>query len=298
MAAFGGGGGGRASASASAPPDLQALISSAISQTMEASDSRWDGRTKELVAKQDEKTDLKIAALKGDIVQEIEALKNQVAAFSETSSRLSASDVGAASSSTAGNGPRKDFVPKLLKIKGFVTDWNRRQEQGMNQPDTRRHIKTILGYLEPEFKKLFDEEASLRTNNRVVATQVILRFKEGLPGEDAWAAKREIDRLLAEKSDLEVSRQKVRAVMEASPERQPILNQGGKAYSVLQRLGIKVKINSWTDPLEVYWIEDETKPRLLATWTSKGGWSLQEGVLHQAVGEATSPATLMALLRQ
>ena len=269
----------------------------------EARDARWEERMESLISAIEKKQDANIADLKAKIMKEVRDLRlrqDQV----EKRGGSGAGSVADSAWSTAASGARDtrptryEHVPKKVDIKGFVKDWEKREEQGLTQPEVARWVRSVHEKMPEGVRGWVDLEGSVSMNSRVVNTIVSLKLvHEGAePAEvrnRAFGVRKAVMDILAESNALDINGVKPRVVVQAPEWKQPIIKAGAKAMGLLQQWGVENLKTQWTMPMQVYWEPVNARPLLLVEFSEKAGWSVHEGNL-KAAGVDREPAQVIA----
>ena len=280
---------------------------SAATKAAQASDMAWETRMGSIMQKIEEKQDAKIANLEAKLMKELEelklrhsALEKEAAAWSSEAGSVAGSARSALTSppmGVTGTNTKQEHSPKKVDIKGFVPNWDKREEQGLTQPEATRWLTNVHNKLSQEVRELIDLEGSKAMNARVINTILSYKIKyEGqvpaMVRDRALTIKRAIDKTLDEEVDLHINSIRPRVVVQAPEWKQVTIKAGARALSILQKLGVINLKPQWTTPMKVYQETAGQRPMLLLEYSEKTGWSLHEGNLRKA-GVDKLPKDLM-----
>ena len=135
---------------------------SAASKAAQASDLAWESRMGSIMQKIEEKQDAKIANLEAKIMKELEELKIRHSALEKEAAAWS-SEAGSVAGSTrtsltsppvavSGANTKQEHIPKKVDIKGFVPNWDKREEQGLTQPEATKWLVKMYDKMDQDIK--------------------------------------------------------------------------------------------------------------------------------------------------
>lgn len=263
------------------------------------SDRSWDQRLPAILKAQDEKMDIKIKASEArteSIIKKLEGeikdMKEAINKFSSASSAASmvpsqATGAGMSSATTTTRWTRREpFTPSRIEVKSFIPDWNKRDDDSLTKPEVTEWIANACGQLPIGVASFLDLEATEKFSNRVLYTRIELRLKKDIDRQSTWEVKRGLDDLWMQ-GKCYIKDIKPYAVVEASPEKKPYFQQGGKFLGIMERKGIlKSSLKpEWGPLLRIYNISCN-RPVTVAQYDIKG-WALYGGPLKELLPDMT-----------
>lgn len=278
---------------------LSDLLEQVTDRAISKSDRPWDQRLPAILKAQDEKMDVNIKAsevrtegITKRLEGEIKDMKEAINKFGSTSSAASmspshATGTGMSSASTTARWTRGEpFTPTRIEIKGFIPDWDKRDDSSLTKPEVTEWIANACGQLPPGVVNFLDLAATEKFSNRVLYTRIELRLKKDINRQSAWEVKRGLDDLWMQ-GKCYIKDIKPYAVVEASPEKKPYFQQGGKFLGIMEMKGIlKTSLKpEWGPPLRIYNISCN-RPVTVAQYDIKG-WALYGGPLKELLPDMT-----------
>ncbi|CAK0868691.1 unnamed protein product [Prorocentrum cordatum] len=236
------------------------LVDNAIKQAVDSSDTRWGARREvdAKIAESEQRTNVRFEDLMRRLTlveKENQELKE---AASTAGSAMGVGGGGGGGRSASGSRMtvgRQDFVARKVEVKGYITDWNKRNEQALTQMEMKTWVESLVVQVGDEAKAPIDVQATLNSGSRVLFT--------------SGCYIRDIDPYV---------------IVEPSPERRPYLQAGGRFLGYLEKHGVsKANVKAeWGPPLRVYDIRG-ARPAQLAKFDTSTGWSLQQAELESLI---------------
>ena len=277
-------------------------------ERMEKRDIEWESRARELLNVHAEVTDKKIA----DAVSDSEARQNKTIAElrEEMMAKLTMSAKNGAQGpgSSAKNSGRawqggQAFTPSKIEIKRFVSNWDRRDTEGISKRELRRWVGTLrlqIGEQHPVAGMVdWDAIDEVNPDRFLVFTKICLKLKEGMGSMQAHEAKQTINEKIEDcDGSLSINGIKPKAVVESPAWKRPILSAGGKALGVLEREGFTcLSIPTWNFQLSVYHSPSDGSKALLICVYDGEKWTVKsENIMKISQGK-TAETILAALQR-
>jgi len=241
--------------------------------------------------------------------EQINSRMTAMEAKQESSPAKSESDAGTSVSTKATTAAtasksykdRAPFVPTYLEIKGWVKNWDDvavRSSQMIDEREVKQIIDKIFEELNEEMKGYTDEEATRKGGEgRSLAAKILVRLKPTTTSDQAWKLRNQLKAIFDTKGGLPHGS---RILVQAAPWKQPHLNEIGKFYGALRTVRADTtNLKAETGPPESRMIyKGGDRPEILATFTEKKGWSIQEAVLQKVTNAETTAASMVQALKE
>ena len=288
---------------------LSDLLEQVTDRAITKSDRSWEPRLPAILKAQEEKMDIKIKASEArteNIIKKLEGeikdMKEAINKFSSASSAASmapsqVTGAGMSSATTTTRWTRREpFTPSRIEVKGSIPDWNKRDDDSLTKPEVTEWIANACGQLPTGVANFLDLEATERFSNGVLYTRIERRLKKDIDRQSAWEVNRELDNLWMQ-GKCYIKDIKPYAVVEASPEKKPYVQQGGRFLGIMERKGImKTSLKPERGPpLRIYNISG-SRPVTIAQFDIDKGWALYEGLLKELLPD-TTVEEIMSLLK-
>ena len=288
---------------------LSDLFEQVTDRAITKSDRSWDQRLPAILKAQDEEMDIKIKASEArtestikKLEGEIKDMKEAINKFSSASSAASmapshATGAGMSSATTTTRWTRREpFTPSRIEVKGFIPDWSKRDDDSLTKPEVTEWIANACGQLPIGVANFLDLEATEKFSNRVLYTRTELRLKKDIDRQSAWEVKRGLDDLWMQ-GECYIKDIKPYAVVEASPEKKPYFQQGGRFLGIMEKKGImKSSLKPEWGPLLMIYNISGNRPVTIAQYDTDKGWALYEGPLKDLLPD-TTVEEIMSLLK-
>jgi hypothetical protein len=275
------------------------LLQKQAGLVVQKSDESWDMRVKTIMDTMDKKVDAKIQQSEQRTLELIKTLQEEVKAIKAAGSSASVSPSVATTTDRSGGtmGNYSNFVPTCVEIKGYISDWSQMDKTAMTKPEAMSFLSGVIEHIDPDVRKEIDMEKTEEKMRGVFISKIELQVNGG--NAMCWKVKKELDKIMLER-DMKVNDRRPSCVVQAAPWKKPCLNAAGKFLGYMKKMGIqkdKVIVDSWGPPKVriAHAPGGAARPALLAEFTEKGGWSIQEGELIKLKSDLTAAAVLEAM---
>jgi hypothetical protein len=272
-------------------------LSKMMERQSRKSDASWDRRIGNLqkglesrmdmkLKQQDDRWDKRMAEMRNDIMKEVDKKLVAVPA-SDLESRLSVLE-GARSTAASVSGVSARGVATQSRPTGpisptvvirWLQDDDDHQDENLNVTDTEAQAVIELAKSWGIDFSWVDEEETQKANRKVLSTKITVRLRklEGGGDSEAWKWKQAFDKAAADTA-YKIKDRVPRTRVQASPEKEAMINAVSRALAVLRKKGCSREIlkPQW-EPAKVFHRPGGTaRPSLLIEWTAAGGYALRE----------------------
>ena len=188
----------------------------------------------------------------------------------------------------------KDFRPTKVELKGWVTNWEKRYEEGLTKPEAVSCLDHLFAQLDEETKTLVDLVGTKRglEGKRAAFFKIEVAVTGGK--EACFAVKEKFDALLESPTNF-VNGKKLQCKNEVSPPMKPVVSSVVKLLKFLEGRGVGDLGVEWGLNSHVVWQPSGGRPVLLGEFSEVPGWSLQAAGLEKASPGFIVTDTLAAL---
>jgi ribosomal protein L17 len=188
-----------------------------------------------------------------------------------------------------GNG--ENWKARAVELKGWVTDWDQKDEQGITSEEAENVVTSLVTSLGDQ-GNIIDVQATKAMNNRVILTKLVIKAKED---ENIYSVRAAIKKIIDE-GKLVIGGCTPRAVVEAAPHKRPMMRAGGRVYGLIQKKGVNMSEIKWEwNPFRVFVVRSGARPALLCTWTEQEGYKVYPEILNLVLPSMTSEQFIAAL---
>ena len=265
----------------------------------------WDARVEAMLKHMDHKIDAKIdssekktMALISQLQKEINDIKMNSGAPSNASTHMQSIKTSRTSNlnTYSFQNQGQDFVPQFVEIKGFISDWNRMDKEALTKPEAMQLLTDILANMDPAVRGEIDVEKTEEKMRGVFVAKIETYVSGG--SQACWRVKKELEKAIREKN-IKANNISPWCVVQPAPWKKPCLQAAGKFLGYLKKQGVNkeaVKVDSWGPPrVRIAHVPQNGRPALLAEFTEKNGWSVQEGELNKLDPNLTAADVLSAM---
>ena len=183
-------------------------------------------------------------------------------------------------------------MPKKVEIKGFVRDWNKRDEQSLTSNEATQFLAKLTQDMSAntessKYISLINEGATHRYLQRLLYSKVPLILADGTSKEQAYELKECINNVI--KSSTQYSTWPgLYCTVEASQERKPIHSAGGRAMGWLRMQGMADTVYKpvWASHGVTIFDVRAERPIPLFVWSTTAGWDMKDEAILNLVPSA------------
>ena len=197
--------------------NMEELMAKCASTAVEAAHRKWSQEMEVTTKAIEDKMDIKLQ-------QSEEKLMNMISNLAKANS-AAGSVATTTSPSSRGTGIRPAFQPSRVELKGWVTDWDKRDEQMVMKAEAMETWSRICTFLPEEVRACIDDDMTLQLNNRMLLAKIVIAVKGG--NKECWDLKKSISEVVMEQG-IVMNRQNIKSQVELPPWKRPLVAQGGK----------------------------------------------------------------------
>jgi len=192
------------------------------------------------------------------------------------------------SAASAASGVSGWAGPQFLELKGWILDWQNPDASDMFEEEALKPLDDATSALAPLQLKSLDltksrEQVERRTNN----SKITIYGVDGVHRQTLWGIKQAID-VVTDKKHLPVNAKTVQCNLEIAPDKKPLMAQAARFFHTFMEENQVEKKGYSIDYLRINclwslkcWRKLQGKqPVKIATYSTAGGWHVDQGALN------------------
>ena len=270
--------------------NMDALLTKCAAKAVQEAASQWEDRCKQTEEKM-EQTEKELKKMVLDLKQDITEMKNGSAA-SGSSTRVSAGQPATVTT-------RPPFCPCKLEVKGWVKNWEMRDDQMVTKAEALEWWRNMVTALPDDVQPLVDMDKLEQMNNRLMLAKLLVPVKGGQA--ECWKLRNAVTKIIKE-DDINVCTMlggvEPRVNVELPPWKRPLIAAGGKLMGWLERKKEVRELRVEWGPPVVIWHKPagaDRPTRIAELADVEKGWKVQETNLSNIAGGTTAAELLEAM---